>query len=356
MITSIEKSHLTKIIRSFPRQHVLVVGDIITDEYITGVTSRISREAPVLILKFQSQEVVPGGAGNAVNNLAALGARVSVIGVVGDDEIGKKIEAYFKKRGVNTEGIIREKGRPTITKTRILAGGHHTRPQQVIRMDREPGDALSPDSLKKLGEVFKAMSKQAEAIIASDYEYGVLEASVIEQINRATAKCLVTVDSRFKMLRFKGVTALTPNESEVVEALSLLGPQAEKKTYMNGEGGFRTELFDEEKNLARWGRELVEQTQSQGVLITRGNKGMFLYEKSGRQTLIPIFGSEQAVDITGAGDTVISTFTLALAAGASMPEAARLSNYAGGLVVMKRGTATVSSGELLQALEGDCKS
>jgi bifunctional ADP-heptose synthase (sugar kinase/adenylyltransferase) len=330
------------------------VGDIITDEYITGVTSRISREAPVLILKCQSQEIVPGGAGNAVNNLAALGAKVSVIGVVGDDEMGKKITRYMKQRGVNTEGLIVEKGRTTITKTRILAGGHHTSRQQVIRLDREPAGPLKPSTIKSLQEVFNRELKKADAVIASDYEYGVLDASIIESINRAALKKLVTVDSRFQMLKFKGVAALTPNESEVVEALELLGNKGKKKTYLDGEGGYRKELFDDENNLSRWSRQILEQTQSRGVLITRGNKGMFLVEKSGRKTLIPIFGSEQAVDITGAGDTVISTFTLALAAGASMPEAARLSNYAGGLVVMKRGTATISLGELMEALEKDC--
>lgn len=311
----------------------MVLGDFVADEYLFGLTSRISREAPVLILRHVSKEIGLGGAGNAVNNLAALGARVIPVGVVGEDEMGGELLRLLKRRGVDTRLLFVERGRDTTTKTRILAGGPHTARQQVIRIDRGKYDHRSPKIEERILQALDEQGDKVQALLVSDYQYGVLSPRVIEKVNAIAkeGRLIVTVDSRYRMLKFKNVTALTPNEPEVEEALGV-------------------RLDEREETLRAAGLRILQEVGSQAVLITRGSKGMALIMPDGPSHFIPVFGSDEISDVTGAGDTVIAVFTLALTAGASLLEAAQWANVGGGIVVMKRGAATASREELGQAL------
>ena len=314
----------------------MVIGDIVADEYILGMTSRVSREAPVLILKYDSQTVLPGCGGNAVNNIHSLGGMVFPVGVVGDDEMGEKLIALLKEKGINTEGIVSDEGRLTPTKTRILAGGSNTTKQQVIRIDRENSNIVNKRTEEKLLKIFNGMSKMMDAILVSDYGLGTISKNILNSINRLakSGKKVITVDSRFDILKYRHITAATPNTEEVEFALNIT---------LNG------------NTINKHGRKILGQIKSDGLLITRGKEGMTLFEKDGGITDIDIYGTDEVADVTGAGDTVISAFTLALAAKASMREAARLANYAGGIVVMKSGTATVTTEEIENAIENEQK-
>jgi len=327
---------LKKIVEQFAGKKIMVLGDFVADEYILGKTSRISREAPVLILQYLSRQVVLGGAGNATNNLAALGATVVPVGVVGDDETGREVTLQLKRLGIDTALLRAQRDRVTTTKTRIMAGGRHqhTSQQQVVRIDRGEFERVSEQNeaafLMALDEEIPCM----DALVISDYQYGVLSPRVIEKVNQIAGRdsCIITVDSRYRMLSFRGVSAVTPNEPEVEEALGI-------------------RLGEEEAGVRAAGEQILERVQSRAVLITRGSKGMALIERGGKAELIPIYGSDEIADVTGAGDTVIAIFTLALACGATLLEAAQLANIGGGIVVMKRGTATVGRGELEAALK-----
>jgi rfaE bifunctional protein kinase chain/domain len=256
------------------------------------------------------------------------------VGVVGDDEAGAAILRLLEAKGITTAGVVRAPGRPTPMKTRIMAGGYETTRQQVVRLDREPGKRLEAVVERALIERL-AEARDADAFLLSDYGYGVLSPQVFDEVTALARDrgALITVDSRYDLLRFKGVTAATPNEPEV-EA-------------MVGE-----ELADDAA-LEKAGRMVLSQLDAGLLLITRGSRGMALLERDGPTTFIPIHGTDQIADVTGAGDTVISTFTVALSAGVAPAEAAWLANVAGGVVVMKRGTATVGPGELQQALSAD---
>ena len=328
------KNKLKAILKNFSGQKILVIGDMVADEYIFGMTSRISREAPVIILKYTSQAVLPGCGANAVNNINTLGGDVFPLGVVGDDEMGRGLINTLKKKGINTEGIISDKTRLTPTKTRILAGGYNTTKQQVIRIDRENNDTISRKTEERLLKIFMETVDIADTILVSDYGLGTLSEGILNSINRLAKKGekIVTVDSRFNILKYCYVTAATPNTEEVEWALNVA---------LN------------ENNIKHHGQKILKQIQSNGLLITRGKEGMTLFEKNGDITEIDIYGTDEVADVTGAGDTVISTFTLALAAKASMKEAARLANYAGGIVVMKSGTATVTTEEIWNAIDNE---
>lgn len=319
----------------FGGKTVLVVGDLIADEYIYGKPSRISREAPVLILRFSSREVRLGGAANASHNVRALGARAIPVGVVGADQAGDEVLSLCRSLGIATEGIVRTGERPTPVKTRIMAGGYHSTRQQVVRVDREPTPTLDPRTEETLIERVGALGATADAILLSDYGYGLLTPGLVEQAMAVARKGggLVTADSRYDLLRFRGVTAATPNEPEVEQ---LVGSPLE-----------------DEPAVEKAGRQLLERLDCRYLLVTRGSRGMAVFEREGPATFLPIHGSNEIADVTGAGDTVISTFTLALAAGSSPVEAAWLANVAGGVVVMKRGTAPIGSAELLHALASD---
>jgi D-glycero-beta-D-manno-heptose-7-phosphate kinase len=329
-----ESERWKRIIQSFPDVSVTVLADLVADEFVFGEIARVSREAPVLILKHRDRTVVPGGGGNAVMNLASLGVNVLPVGVVGDDEPGELLLAKFKERKIPTSGIVRLKGHVTTTKTRILAGMSHTSRQQVVRVDREP--APLSDGHPVLSKLVKAVweyGTASDAFMISDYGYGAATPQLLKQVksNGCLAGQPITLDSRYRMLEYSGVTAATPNEPEVEEAL-------------------HTRIGDDNQRLFSAGEQLMQRMGLESLVITRGRDGMVAFEKKAAPVVIPIFGSDQVVDVTGAGDTVIATFTAALAAGADTASAARLANFAGGIVVMKRGTATVSRDELQAAV------
>lgn len=316
----------------FSSLRVAVVGDYIADEFIHGDTSRISREAPVIVLDFSSREIVPGGGGNAAMNAASLGGRAAAIGALGSDPNGEELSRMLKEGGVAAGHLYLEPDRFTPTKMRIMAGGRNTSRQQVIRVDHERQLPMSPELEGRILKALEALPGDGvDALIVSDYGLGVVTEAVREMAGRLAGEMIVTADSRRRGDTFRGVTAITPNEEE---AEALLG------------------YLPEGDRLGEAGAALLERTGARAVLITRGSKGMSVFESDRPQRDIPVFGSDEAADVTGAGDTVIAAFTLSLAAGASVTEAAEIANRAAGLVVMKRGTAVVYGKELLGTLEG----
>jgi rfaE bifunctional protein kinase chain/domain len=327
---------LLHLIDRFTKPTIVVFGDLIADEFVYGRVARVSREAPVLILEYDSTEVLPGGAGNAANNAASLGGRVSLVGLAGRDEPGRRLLAALHRK-VARNAVVQPRDYQTPVKTRILAGGIHSAKQQVVRIDRRSESVGAADRTRVERAVARAL-RQADALLVSDYGSGLvtpaLVRSLASQIRRAGRQTPVLVDSRYALTRYAGLTACTPNESEVEQVLGI-------------------RIDDQPRVLERAGRTLLERTKMDAVLITRGSRGMALFEPQKATVHIPIFGSDQIADVTGAGDTVMATMTLALAAGATFEEAARLANYAGGLVVMKRGTATVTADELRGAVQAD---
>jgi rfaE bifunctional protein kinase chain/domain len=296
----------------------------------------VSREAPVLILKHRERSVVPGGGANAVNNLADLGVNVLPVGAVGDDEAGRLLMKCFRHKRIPVSGVLKDKSYTTVTKTRILAGMTHNTRQQVVRVDREPESAPNRHLTRELFLAAREYVRASDALLVSDYGYGSASPAIVNALRQPGRRRVVMVpmvlDSRYRMLEYTGVTAATPNEAEVEAALGV-------------------RIGEDWKKVSLAGKVVMERMQLQSLLITRGRDGMVAFER-GREPLdLPIFGSDEIADVTGAGDTVIAAFTAALAAGASTEEAAQLANYAGGIVVMKRGTATVSRDELLRALE-----
>lgn len=324
---------LVRIIEQFPKLSITVLGDLIADEFIYGEISRVSREAPVLILRHRERSVVPGGAGNAIYNLADLGVTVLPVGVIGDDEPGRMLLHAFRQKHISVTAIRRIKGRSTVTKTRVLAGTTHSPRQQVIRVDREPETALDRATVRELAFQARGYVRASDALLISDYGYGAATPEIFDNIrSRASLDGVpVTLDSRYRTLAYSGVTAATPNEAELEEVL-------------------RTRIGNDNSRLLATGRAVMQKMKLQSLLVTRGKDGMVVFSRSSKPIVIPIYGSDEVADVTGAGDTVIATYTAALAAGADPESAARLANYAGGIVVMKRGTATVTRAELLRAV------
>ena len=324
-----------KIVHSFSDVSVTVLADLVADEFVFGEIARVSREAPVLILKQRERTVVPGGGANAIMNLASLGVNVLPVGVAGDDEAGSLLLERLHEKRLPTSGIERVKGHTTTTKTRILAGMSHTSRQQVVRLDREPEplDELHP-ILLNLVTAAREYASASDAFLVSDYGYGAATPRLLNLIksNHCLENKPVTLDSRYRMLEYEGVTAATPNEPEVEEALHI-------------------QIGHDDQKLFAAGDRLLKQMSLESLVITRGRHGMVAFEKDAPPLQVPIHGSDQVVDVTGAGDTVIATFTAALAAGADTADATRLANLAGGIVVMKRGTATASNKELLAAID-----
>jgi rfaE bifunctional protein kinase chain/domain len=329
-----ENERLRKLVEAFPKVTVTVLADLVADEFVFGEISRVSREAPVLILKHRDRKVVPGGGANAIYNLADLGVNVLPVGIVGEDEPGKILLRAFRHRRIPVSGVLKDKSYPTVTKTRILAGFAHTAGQQVVRMDREPAEGPNSHLRRELILAAREYGRASDALLVSDYGYGAATPALLNAIRekRGLEKVPVMLDSRHRMLEFTGITAATPNESEVEEALGI-------------------RVGDDWERLLAAGEQIIGEMNLESLLITRGKDGMVAFPRRHKAVNIPIFGSDEVTDVTGAGDTVIATFTAALAAGATAEEAARLANCAGGIVVMKRGTATVSQQELLEALE-----
>ncbi len=334
--SSVDLVALAEYVEQFSGKTVVVLGDFVADEFQFGEISRVSREAPVLILRHRDTQLIPGGGANAANNLAALGARVLPITAVGQDNAGDALIAYFKEKSMDVSGILRVKGHTTPTKTRFLAGWAHTVGQQVLRVDREPQVPLPPASQKRIAQLLQTKRRSADALAVSDYGFGVATPELVRQVTSKCKAVVVTLDARYALASYakSGVTSATPNEAEL-EALH------------------HTAIGQNLEELARCGRATLSAMKLHALLVTRGRDGMALFESAARLTYIPIHGSDQAVDVTGAGDTVLAAYTLALASGASALEAAHIANFAGGLVVMKRGTATVTRTELLEAIRAE---
>ena len=328
-----EAERLKKIVESFPNITVTVLGDLVADEFVFGEISRVSREAPVLILKHRERNIVPGGGANAINNLADLGVNVLPVGVLGDDEAGRTLIKQFKQKKIPLSGVLKDKSFTTVTKTRILAGTPHAWRQQVVRLDREP-DAEPNNHLKReLILATRQYARASDALLLSDYGYGAASPAILNAVREKSRldRIPVVLDSRYRMLQYSGITAATPNEPEVEQALGV-------------------RIGQDWARVCAAGQRVMSRMKLQSLVITRGRDGMVAFPGKHKPTNIPIYGSDQVTDVTGAGDTVIATFTAALAAGANTEEAAHLANYAGGIVVMKRGTATVSQQELLNAI------
>jgi rfaE bifunctional protein kinase chain/domain len=333
---SVDLTRLLDTVAAFSRQTIGVVGDFVLDEFVSGEISRVSREAPVLILRHRHTEAFPGGAANAVNNLVALGARVLPVGVVGEDEGGKKLLEQFRRKGVSTAGILRVRDWVTTTKTRYLAGWTHTTEQQVLRVDREPNGQVPESAQKAIFRRARQVALKADAVILSDYGFGAATPALARKLKAKR----VTLDSRYRLLEYAnaGITAATPNEPEL-------------------EAAYHMQVATDKAKLEDLGARLVRDLGLEALAVTRGKDGIVVFERGAQHrgkdlqaSYIPIYGSDAPVDVTGAGDTVIAVFTLALAAGASHLEATHLANYAGGIVVMKRRTATVTTAELEAAL------
>jgi rfaE bifunctional protein kinase chain/domain len=329
--TNTLRGRLLQLIEKFSGCPIAVYGDLVADEFVYGEISRISREAPVLILKYKESRIVPGGAANAINNLRALDALPTPLGILGTDEAGKTLRELFSRAKIPLSAVRPVEGYQTPTKTRYSAGSVHSSRQQVLRIDRETTFVHTSESRATTEACLDSLLKQCRGLLVSDYGFGFVDPEAVHRVAQKKRALPITVDSRFGLLRFSGLTACTPNESEVEEALG-------------------TRIGNDLNRLEETGKILLQRLQHKAVLITRGRDGMSLFVPGQKPVHIPIFGSDEIADVTGAGDTVIAVFTLALAVGASFREAAKLSNYAGGIVVMKRGTATVSVEELREAV------
>ena len=321
---SVDIGRLLDLVSAFSRQVICVVGDFVLDEFVSGEISRVSREAPVLILRHRRTESYPGGAANAVNNLADLGARVLPVGVVGEDAGGLKLLEYLRAKGVNVGGILRSAAWVTTTKTRYLAGWTHTTEQQVLRVDREPAGEVPAKLQAQIARKARLAARGVAAVLISDYGLGAASPSLVRGLHAKR----VTLDSRYRLLEFRnaGITAATPNESEI-------------------EAAYHSQVGNDLGKLDDLGQRARRDLSLGALLVTRGKDGMAIFEPNQPTRRLSIHGSDAPVDVTGAGDTVIAVFTLALAAGATYLE--------GGIVVMKRRTATVTRSELEAALRRD---
>jgi len=330
-----DAGRLCDLVAAFDGVRVVVLADLCLDEFLHAEISRVSREAPVLIVEHRRLEAMPGGGANAANNIRSLGGRAVPVGVVGDDEAGAKLVGLLREAGVETGAIATEKGYVTPVKTRVLAALPHSRPQQVVRIDKGAVHTV-PGSAAKAGiERARRELKTAAALLLSDYGYDFVRPELASPLAAETKAngIPVTADSRKRGRGFTGVSAATPNLEEAEEIL-----------------GFR--LPEEGARLREAGAKLREALDADHVLITRGSKGMLLFGPEGSPEEIPVFGTDEVADVTGAGDTVIAAFTLALAAGGTPLDAALVANAAAGLVVLKRGTATITPKELTAALRG----
>lgn len=316
---------------------VVVYGDIVADRFVYGTPKRISREAPVLILRQYREDVLLGGGGNAINNIQSLGGLPIPISVLGRDAHGDQLIEKMEAQGIECGGILRVDRYNTPTKVRILGGFPHGARQQIVRYDIEDTFEVAEDESQAFAALLRDQMTTCHAALISDYGYGVVTPMLASHLTGFALRKPVTLDSRYNLLRYPDVSAATPNEEEAASAAGI-------------------SLYDDggDDRIHEVAAALQQGLDCDAVLITRGSRGMALFEKDGRDPIfIPVYGTDQVADVTGAGDTVIATFTLALAAGASYAEAAKLANYGGGIVVMKMGTATVSNDELRHAIERD---
>jgi rfaE bifunctional protein kinase chain/domain len=322
------RERLAEITGRFPKRRILVVGDAVADQFIYGAIGRVSREAPVFILRHEHTETVPGGAANCAVNLASLGAQVSLVSIAGDDEAGRALQKQLAAGGVDCSGLLLSSSCQTTTKVRILAGQLHSTRQQVIRIDYDGTPLSDPGLHECLREKIRDRVQNTDAVIVSDYNYGVAAPETIS-FTRAAAvarRIPIMADSRYQLANFAGFTAASPNQDEVEELLAA--------------------QFEQPAALAQACEALRARMGYSALLVTRGSHGLMLLEADAAPLQLEAVGAHEPVDVTGAGDTVMAAFTLAVASGSSFSDAARLANYAGGLVVMKRGTASVTREEL----------
>ena len=332
MIRMRERKKLESILKGFPRVRLLVVGDIMMDRSIFGKVSRISPEAPVPVIIAETEDFNLGGAANVAHNIRSLGGMVSLCGIVGDDENGKKIYKKIVERGIRTQGIFFEQGRQTTVKTRIIA--HHPHYQQLVRVDRETTDHPKASTLRNLSRFLTEKIEDFDGVVFSDYGKGLLTRKLIQTIvERARqSKKLIMVDPKVKnFFFFKGATVITPNTNEASEASRI--------------------PVTDQSSVEKIGRSLLKRLKCSALVITQGEKGMIIFERDQRPYRVPTVAKE-VYDVTGAGDTVIGTMALALGTGprVNVKDAASLANYAAGIVVGKVGTAIVSSEELLKVI------
>lgn len=321
-------ANITETIKTvFPATKVAIIGDIVADQYLNGTISRVSREAPVFILRHDQTTTLPGAAANAAANVASLGARACIVGVIGADANGKLLLERMTEIGVDVASVVEDDAASTTTKVRILAGQQHAARQQVIRVDYENGGPYAAQTRQKVIDNAVAAVRSADAVIFSDYNYGAADTEIFEAVRTAAAErgIPLLVDSRFRLQDFRGASSATPNQDEVEQ---ILGP------------GFGDADCD----------RLRDELGLESLLVTNGNKGMTLIERGRQPQHIDAVGSDQAVDVTGAGDTVIAAYALGLASGLSYFDAAKLANHAGGIVVMKKGTAAVAPEELIASI------
>jgi rfaE bifunctional protein kinase chain/domain len=319
-------------IAQLENRKIMVVGDMVADVYLEGKISRISREAPVLILEHTQENVVPGGASNVVHNAATLCGNVYAVGIVGQDYAGQELVRILQEKKAETAGLLVDHNRPTITKTRIMAGGQATVRQQIVRIDKEKKEALDVPMEEAVKEYITAHLVDMDGVVISDYGSNTITSKLIRHIIDSCRKKAIPciVDSRYNIMEYNGVTVVKQNESEAAAAVGY-------------------DIVDQNTLLSA-GTTILERLNAKAVLITRGPDGMTLFEQSGSITHIPVINKSEVYDVTGAGDTVVATMILALAAGAPYEEAARLSNFAAGIVVKKPGTATTTLTELREAI------
>lgn len=330
------RSRLLQLTEAMKGKLIVVYGDIVADRFIYGTPKRISREAPVLILRQYRDDILLGGAGNAINNIYALGGLPVPVSVLGADAAGEKLVQDMTGQGIECGGILLTDRYRTPTKVRILGGMPHASRQQIVRYDIEDSFGMNEDEAGRFAALLREQMSFCHAALISDYGYGIVNSALAATLTQYAHGKPVTLDSRYNLLGYPGVTAATPNEEEAASAAGT--------SLFNGEG---------EDRLYEVAETLQESLDCEAILITRGSRGMALFEREGPPLFLPVYGTDQVADVTGAGDTVIATFTLALAAGASYAEASKLANYGGGIVVMKMGTATVSNDELRHAIERD---
>jgi rfaE bifunctional protein kinase chain/domain len=331
-----DRNRLLQLTEAMKGKLVVVYGDIVADRFIYGTPKRISREAPVLILRQYRDDVLLGGAGNAINNILSLGGVPIPISVLGADSEADQLIAQLTNEGIDCSGILRVDRYKTPTKVRILGGMPHSTRQQIVRYDIEDELSVTAEEAGRFAWMLREQIAIAHAALISDYGYGVVTPALAANLTAFAQQKPVTLDSRYDLLRFPNVTAATPNEEEAEAAAGV-------SLADNGDD-----------NVVAVAETLQQALDCDAILVTRGSRGMALYERERKEPLfIPVSGTDQVADVTGAGDTVIATFTLALAAGGSYAEAAKLANYAGGIVVMKMGTATASTEELQRAIERD---
>lgn len=311
---------------------ILVIGDMVADIYLDGRISRISREAPVLVLEQAGEKVVAGGAANVVNNIATLGGKVHAVGLVGRDKSADGLREILAANGADVRGLIADDSRPTISKTRIIAGGRATVSQQIVRIDRESKAPMAPAVEVELRAYIKSILPTVDGVVISDYGSGtVTEGLQTLLIDYCRAHDIPSiVDSRYAVRRFSGIGYVKQNDAEIAAAMG-------------------RELVTTE-DIVRAAEELRQELAAKGVLVTRGELGMVLVEH-GTVHEIPVSDKSEVFDVSGAGDTCVAAVILALAAGVAPATAARLSNIASGIAVRKLGTSTVSVRELAEAIE-----